>query len=96
MGLISKQASDQLGYHQGYQNTLLHNDLQNGHIGRTKNIYPVHATSHCEYNAFFNGFGADKMKYTHMYIYSQIVANICTSVLLMFTVTIKCFYIKCF
>ena len=89
MGLISKQASDQLGYHQGYQNTPLHNYLQNGHIGRKENTYPVHATSHCEYNEFFSGFGVDKMKYTNMYIDSQIIVNICTSMFLMFTVTIK-------
>ena len=89
MGLISKQASDQLGYHQGYQNTPLHNYLQNGHIGRKENTYPVHTTSYCEYDAFFYGFGADKMTYTNLKIYCQINANICIIVFLMFTVTIK-------
>ena len=95
MGLISKQASNQLGYHQGYQNTPLHNDLQNGQLGRTKNTYLVNATSHCEYNAFFNRFGANKVKYTNMYIYSQIIVNICTNVFLMFTITIKYTIVVC-
>jgi len=52
----------ELGYHQGYPNPQLDSDLQNGQLGHTKNTYPVDATTHCEYNALYKGFGADKMK----------------------------------
>ena len=84
MGLISKQALDH-----GYQNSPLHNDMKNWHIGCTQNSYPIHVTSYCEYNEFFNGFGADKMKYINIKIYCQINANICTIVFFMCTITIK-------
>ena len=52
----------QLVYHHDYPNSYLDNDLQNGQVGCTKDIYPIDATTHCEYNALSKGFGTNKMR----------------------------------